>query len=200
MMMRALQHSQTEARRAGAGCTNGGTASKRLEPSPAQLDVLELDPDGDVILHVEDTDPEDGATTRFLVSSKVLSLASPVFNGMFSPQFSEGIRVRNGEVPCITLGEDDAATMETILRILHFQHDNDSFAGMTRESFASIAIHSDKYDCNKALRAWMRGWWDTNDFGTVSELTSKDIGLTLVAAYLVRFRDLRRIATEALPY
>jgi hypothetical protein len=50
--------------------------------------ILKPDPDGDVVfkLHNQNND----TITYFRISSKVLRLASPVFDSMFSPYFKEG--------------------------------------------------------------------------------------------------------------
>lgn len=45
-----------------------------------------MDPDGDLIIKCSDV--------RFLVSSKALSLASPVLRAMFTPGFKEGLALR----------------------------------------------------------------------------------------------------------
>jgi len=100
----------------------GPITSKRPKPSPGQPGLLELDPEGNVILAIGAPDPGAQPKKRFLVSSKVLSLALPVFSKMFSLHFSEGIWVRNGEVPCISLEEDDADITEIILRLIHSNH------------------------------------------------------------------------------
>lgn len=47
----------------------------------AMAELERLDPDGDVVVVVEDQSP---LKRRFLVSSKVLSVASPVFAKLFS--------------------------------------------------------------------------------------------------------------------
>lgn len=50
-----------------------------------ESDIERLDQDGDVILAVEGQSPD--TERHFLVSSKVLSLASPVFARLFAPGF-----------------------------------------------------------------------------------------------------------------
>ncbi len=60
-----------------------------------------VDPDHDTVLRLNGYD--------LLVSSKVLSLASPVFEAMFKPHFKEGVELHSqlGESLIIPLPEDD---------------------------------------------------------------------------------------------
>jgi hypothetical protein len=62
------------------------------QPITAKGKTVMIDPDGDVLLQVGSSEPK----AHLLVSSKVLSLASPVFAVMLSPQFKEGISLRFG--------------------------------------------------------------------------------------------------------
>lgn len=202
MTMTSSKRSHRQACEDGQESAASPHTSKRGKPSPDATNLVKLDPEGDAILVVGNSSPGPAETNeqrKFLVSSKLLSLASPVFSKMFSPQFQEGIRIRNGEVPYIPLEEDNATLMEVILRILHFQSEDISF-DLSRAEFASIAIHSDKYDCRRALRGWVRGWWLANKFDDLSDLSSEDIGLTLLAAYMFRFQRLPELATAAARY
>jgi hypothetical protein len=199
MARNSLKRSRRQASEDGGESAAGPSTSKRAKRSPDVSGAVKLDPEGDAIFAIKDpaSDPEEMQT--FLVSSKVLSLASPVFCKMFSPQFQEGTQVRNGEIPCINLEEDDAATMGIILRILHFQSDNISFQ-LARADFAKLAAHSDKYDCRRALKGWVRGWWHANEFNEMFNRTSEEIGFTLLAAYKFRFHRLPKLATDAAKY
>ncbi len=139
----------------------GSPTSKRAKPSPGMAEALKLDPEGDAIFAIKHTASDSEETRKFLVSSRVLSLASPVFCKMFSPQHREGTQVRNGEFPFINLEEDDGKAMETILRILHFQSDTISLY-LSPAELAKISVHSDKYDCRRALKGRVSEWWHTN--------------------------------------
>jgi hypothetical protein len=146
-------------------------ASQVMTPSA----TLELDQNGDAIIEVGDH--QAGELRSFLVSTKVLSLVSPVFATMFGPNFKEGAIIRKGEVPRINL-DDNPAAIETILKAVHFQADPNRV--FTPEELAVISIVSDKYDCGKALGAWSSVWF--------SNLTTFDgspevLGNLLAAAY-----------------
>lgn len=113
------------------------------------LGLERLNPDGDVILLVEGQ-----STGQFLVSSKILSIASPVFAKLFGSNFHEGMQMAKSSRPTIPLREDDPVAMRTILRILHHQ-EPEQVEPMNAERLAIFAIHCDKYDCVKALRPWI---------------------------------------------
>lgn len=77
-----------------------------------------VDPNHDIILRLNGDD--------LLVSSKALSLASPVFEAMFKPHFKEGVEhhLQLGEPPIIPLPEDDLEATTLFCRITHHRsHD-----------------------------------------------------------------------------
>lgn len=143
------------------------------------LDIEELDYVGNVVLIVESESPN---TARFLVSSKVLELASPVFAALFSQNFSEGGRIIEGNRPEITLKDDDPAAMRKILRILHYKDPGDE---MDAKMLAALAIHCDKYACIGALRPWINNWFTS--IGSLSP--ADDYGLLLLAAHFFRMPE-----------
>ena len=169
--------------------------SNPTQPADEEPDLEQIDPDGDVVLLV--TGPESKA--RFLVSSKILSMASPMFASLFSPKFSEGAQMASCSCPTITLHEDDSAAMRTIVSILHYQGPPQGDA-MSAEDFATLAIHCDKYDCIRALLPWTFKWF--NDLQSIT--TAEDYGYLLLAAHYFRSSaDFRRISQKAqtqLPY
>jgi hypothetical protein len=57
---------------------------------------------------------------NLLVSSKVLSLASPVFAALLGPKFLEGDHLRRGVSPIIELHDDDPTAMALICNILKY--------------------------------------------------------------------------------
>ncbi|OIW27011.1 hypothetical protein CONLIGDRAFT_672449 [Coniochaeta ligniaria NRRL 30616] len=172
---------------------------KRPKPSPDLSDVETLDSEGDVVLAIEKPDSE--TQEKFLVSSRVLSLASPVFRRMFSPSFTEGRQVRNGDVPCISLEEDDAEAMRTILRLLHFRRDNMPFE-LGPQALAKIALHCDKYDVIASLEAWVQIWLDNSKFRNFATYRPEEIGLALLGGYMLDRSELwlSDLASEASKY
>lgn len=114
------------------------------EPPPDKdPSVEEIDPDGNVTLLIEGQ-----SRARFLVSSKILSMASPVFARLFGQRFYEGTQMANLSCPTIPLHEDDPVAMRIIIRILHYQEPKQGVS-VDAESLAKLAIHCDKYDCSR---------------------------------------------------
>ncbi|KAE8371688.1 hypothetical protein BDV26DRAFT_286588 [Aspergillus bertholletiae] len=152
------------------------------------FDLERIDPEGNVILLVEGQ-----STARFLVSSKILSMASQVFAKLFNSKFSEGIQMTHSTCPTISIHGDDTAAMRTIIRILHYQ-DPPQDNPINAESFAIIAIHCDKYDCIKALRPWTFKWF--SDLQSIA--TAEEYGYLLLAAHLFRSAEqFSRISVKA---
>lgn len=117
----------------------------------------------------------------FLVSSKILSMASPVFTKLFSPNFSEGMQMEFSSCPILSLHEDDMAAMRTITRILHYQEPTPA-SPITAETFATLAYHCNKYDCTRAIWPWTFKWF--NDFQSIT--TAEEYGYLLLAAHFFR--------------
>ncbi|PLN78367.1 hypothetical protein BDW42DRAFT_175095 [Aspergillus taichungensis] len=164
--------------------------SNQIQPADEEPDLEQIDPNGDVILLVAGLE----STARFLVSSKILSMASPMLAKLFSPKFSEGAQMAScTSCPTITLHEDDSAAMRTIISILHYQGPPQGDA-MTAEDFATLAVHCDKYDCIRALLPWTFKWF--NDLQSIT--TAEDYGYLLLAAHFFRSSaDFSRIFKKA---
>lgn len=117
--------------------------------SPSSINV---DPHGDVLLLLG---PSKNVFLR--VSSKALSLASPVFAALFSPRFSEGQPLSSStEVRRVPLPEDDPEAMTQICYAIHFYATVPRTISMSLlEGIASLC---DKYDLAVALAAWSELW------------------------------------------
>ena len=157
------------------------------------LDLIQLDPDGNVILSIESSDSS--TCKRLLVSSAVLSVASQVFSKMFRSGFREAVEVQSECRPSISLKEDDPGTMEMIISLLHHQNDRVPDV-MDRKSLALVAIHCDKYDCARALKPWISLWSSGCDMDACS--TADDYGYMLLAAHLFRSNTFTFISKKAI--
>ncbi|KAH6868410.1 hypothetical protein BKA58DRAFT_194529 [Alternaria rosae] len=109
---------------------------------------------GDVILELS----KDGKSVgTLLVSSHVLSLASPVFGAMFSGNFAEGQNLSTASPKNIALPDDDAESMTLFCKFIHMQT-----ANLTREpsfdDLPDLAIICDKYGCTESIRSWLQVW------------------------------------------
>ena len=130
-----------------------------------------VDEDGDVIL--EANMPKNDK--RFRVSSKILSLASPVLRKMFHSGFKEAMELR--DVPSqsvIDLPDDDADALLVICNALH--HLIAAVPEMLPiETLVKMSMLSDKYDKGASLRGWSSTWVkksmeSTSDLTTLEEL------------------------------
>ena len=108
--------------------------------------MIELDPNGDVILVLDDS--------KLKVSSKSLARASPVLEALFRPGFREGnsLQAKGTEPVSIELPDDDSHAMFAICSIIHrkFKEVEVSSAIQLEE----IAMVADKYDCLEAISWW----------------------------------------------
>lgn len=128
--------------------------------SPSAAQTIIADPEGDIIFMVgrKETDQK-----SILVSSKVLSLASPAFAALFSPRWSEGADKSSSIIPRqIDLPDDDTATMGWICQALHFRKNIPTDIGLSR--LEKVAEIGDKYGLGVALKPWgqlclQSLWW-----------------------------------------
>ena len=136
--------------------------------------TIEIDRSGDLTL-VLSKSPDSSAEEKkqtLLVSSKVLSLASPVFAAMLSPRFREGQRSDSGTLDPLSLPDDDAVAMTTLCRVFHFRYDELPVKpGL--ELLKNLAVLCDKYDCVAPLRFVSESWlvaWETAASGEDLEI------------------------------
>lgn len=120
-------------------CENCDNISSALASLSVETQVMAnidaIDPDGDVILVC--------GKTEFQVSSKVLSLASPVFKALFSPHFAEG-QPTSSKVSRVQLRDDDAESLHFMCTVLHHKCASTNSIGLER--LEMLAVVTDKYD------------------------------------------------------
>jgi hypothetical protein len=128
--------------------------SPNSETSNVTVDMVEVDEDGDVVL--ETNQPEN--KRRFRVSSKVLSLASPVLRKMFHSQFKEAMEIRKAPSPvCIELSDDDGEALFLVCGALHYRT-NTMPEVLPIDTLVKVSILSDKYDMSAGLSGWSSTW------------------------------------------
>ncbi|KAK5674105.1 hypothetical protein LTS10_013150 [Elasticomyces elasticus] len=117
-----------------------------------------IDADGDVVLEAMG---DEGTVTRFRVSSKVLSLASAVFDRMFHSGFKEDVRATARALPLqsIPLMDDDEEALGTILYAIHYRSEKTA-GNPSVQLLARVGILCDKYDLAQALVPWSSRWID----------------------------------------
>ncbi|EAW19911.1 uncharacterized protein NFIA_095310 [Aspergillus fischeri NRRL 181] len=105
----------------------------------------------------EKTDtPKDGKVVRIKVSSKHLSLASPVFEKMFHGLWKETQGLRGGPIDM----EMDWQNMDAMLILMNAIHGNgpDVPREVGIEMLKEISILVDYYDCHKAIHLALDLW------------------------------------------
>ncbi|KAL3480882.1 hypothetical protein BJX99DRAFT_254209 [Aspergillus californicus] len=112
-----------------------------------------IDPYGDIII--------DCSGKGFRVSSKALSLASPVFRAMFLPRFKEGIIVASNptDLPVIELPGDHSKPFRLFCNAAH--HRKEFLPPViTLKTLRLLATFVDKYKCRSAMQdrglAWLK--------------------------------------------
>ena len=91
--------------------STGGLIIQRCTFCPSVVE--EIDPEGDVILCVQ-------STIKLRVSTKILSVASPVLKAMFRPErFREGRGIDAMNPPTVCLPEDPPNGFRIICRSLY---------------------------------------------------------------------------------
>jgi hypothetical protein len=166
------------------------------ETTTEQQLYLEPDPEGDVVLRYSNLDSDTSVSIR--VSSKILRLASKVFERMLSPPFKEGQDLLQNNSVVIELKDDDSSLMGLIMEILHYQADSEEQV-VNAEKLARLANHCDKYDCTRAVSPWAATW-----FTKLEEQKSphSQYGFQLLAAYVFnapsQFSKISKAATSEL--
>ena len=117
--------------------------------NPRQFQTKIVDPEGDLILIVDD--PDQDVLIYIRVSSKILTLASDVFAAMLGPVWSvtqdSGVTISQAPREVI-VKDDNAAGMLWICEVLHYRNNSNDFGTALLES---IAVISDKYNFSRAL-------------------------------------------------
>ncbi|KAH6664827.1 hypothetical protein B0J14DRAFT_606782 [Halenospora varia] len=109
-----------------------------------------IDPHHDAVLRLNGDD--------LLVSSKVLSLVSPVFEAMFKPHFKQGFEhLQLGEPTVIPLPEDDLEATTLFCHVAHHcSYDIPSIPSPL--CLENLAIFCDKYICAEAIVGYGTLW------------------------------------------
>ncbi|KAH8663685.1 hypothetical protein BGZ60DRAFT_411902 [Tricladium varicosporioides] len=159
-----------------------------------------IDSEGDIVLQLHQDQPNEAAadgktvgekleTRELIVSSKVLSLASPVFRVMISGKFKEGVELAEKtaslETYDLPLPEDDADATIVLCRVLHFSI-KDVPEKPTTVCLEKLAYLCDKYQCINAMKycggLWLRNWLLVCEN---EDLSIDDLCRLLIFAYVV---------------
>lgn len=114
--------------------------------------------------------------SRVLVSSKHMSLASPVFKAMLQGSFQEGLTLKTKGKLEVPLLYDDPAAMRILLAIIHGRI-NTVPLKIDLGTFTQIAILVDKYQCPESVQLlppiWSKALSNTwFGYGTWADIAS----------------------------
>lgn len=121
-----------------------------MEAGPPEDSVgcdLGIDEFGDLTLVVGDS----GKPVRLRASSKILGLASPVWNAMLYGGFQEQSAT---EIP---LPDDNAGLLLVVLRIAHLKFNQVPYY-LDSSTLQGLAVLCDKYDMVGLLRPFLHNW------------------------------------------
>lgn len=181
--------------RADASVSDDETSDQALDIS----DMIKLDPRGNVIFVLANK-------KKFLCSSHTLSQTSTFFRAMFTGEWPEAVKLRNGETIIVNLKDDHADSMEMILGILHHEVPDMSHVEKDLVARFHLAVCSDFYDFNHALKWWINKHWLPNirNIGRLKSLTAAeakaetplDLGLILAILFLFKDKRLPKVAVK----
>lgn len=141
-------------------------------------ELIAIDPDGDIILELSRPDGK----TNLQVSSKILTLTSPVFTSMFRSRFKENIsdnKATSASPLCIPLPEEDEEALVILCEVLHFHIDKVPQA-LSLACLSNIAAICDKWDFTKAIALAATLWLQDIDWSKANDLNEY-----LLVAYLL---------------
>lgn len=116
----------------------------------ASAQMVEADPIGDVILLLGN------GSVGVRASSRVLSLASPVFAAMLGNRWLGDKSLSTTEPATIPLPDDHIGAITRLCRVLHYQCDMDE--PIDFNSFENLALLCHKYDFGRAILPWTNVW------------------------------------------
>ncbi|EPS38519.1 hypothetical protein H072_7728 [Dactylellina haptotyla CBS 200.50] len=103
-------------------------------------------------------------THRYLVSSQILRVVSPVWRRHLDPDspFQKiGTELVAGRQHIVmALEDDDPDTLLALLNVLHFSTENIPTASVDFAQLRSFAVLCDKYDCVHVLNPYSKSWLD----------------------------------------
>ncbi|KAI9649693.1 hypothetical protein NHQ30_002274 [Ciborinia camelliae] len=108
----------------------------------------------------ESTNPNQLYESRILVSSKHMSLASPVFKAMLQGGFHEAIELKKTGKTEIPLPDDDSTAMVILIDIIHGRFKSVPKT-LNLATLTQMAILVDKYQCHESTEL-LRAVWATN--------------------------------------
>jgi hypothetical protein len=179
--------SEPEYERLGFGEAGLGETNKARRDSPMTLDNDQSYPRGSL---------DDGTSTQieFQVSSRHLSLASPVFRAMLESKFKES-RLNEQGLYEVQASEWDAEAFVILLDIIHGHH-RDVPKRISAETLSHIAIIVDYYGCHEIMELVLTAW--LTYLGQPEDFVKQDPLRWLFISWVFKQEVLFTVATEML--
>ena len=115
---------------------------------------------------------------EFLVCSKTVARASPVFKAMLYGNFKEARPADPTESWIVKLPEDDANSVEILFNIIHSHFDRVPDVLSLLGLFWVLVI-TEKYNTTQLLRPWIKGWFAPH----CEDVTPNNYALLLCTAW-----------------
>ena len=146
--------------------------------------IIHVDPSGDLRLIAERINENTKAkvTRTFLVSTKALCLASPVWKTMFDPQGPWARQNNEG----FKMLEDDPNALLILLDAAHLNFDCVP-SSVDEEILFQLSVLCDKYDTIRLVRPWISDW--LKDLPARSEFCDGKHGVRLFISWSFGYAD-----------
>ncbi|KAM0304868.1 hypothetical protein ACHAPM_002985 [Fusarium culmorum] len=183
----AQADSEPEYERLGHSEAGLGETNKARRDSPMTLDNDQSYPRGSL---------PDGSSTQieFRVSSRHLSLASPVFRAMLESEFKESHLNEQGLYE-VQASEWDAEALVILLDIIHGHH-RDVPRRISAETLSHVAIIVDYYGCHEIMELVLTAW--LTYLGEPKDFVKQDPMRWLFISWVFKQELLFTVATEML--
>lgn len=137
-----------------------GSNSSPFTVAITRFETEHMDRDGDLTLEVPYMDKnKQPLRKKFVVCSKTLSRASPVFKEMLYGGFAESKQPKKGDQSwTVKLPDDDHDSLKILLDIMHANFDKIPSKLRSLDKLYRIAVLTDKYDTAHLLRPWIHQW------------------------------------------
>ena len=190
-------------------------------------ELILLDPDGDLILKVgsapgkelekgktnnsdknhpvatqkQEDPPKSTKMLRIRVSSKFMTMCSPVFKVMLEGSFREGQLALNAKnPPTLHLPENEPQSILRMCEALHYKEEAYKYVSLT--DICGVATLSDKYDCARVCRPWFQHQLFLR-LSTKTGFNGRNLAQVLNASYLLDdekdFHEFSATAARHLP-
>ena len=115
--------------------------------------TVHIDPSGDIKLLAQTGENK----KTFVVSSKAMCLASPVWSAMLNPK--SHFKEANPNNNAISLKDDDQEALSILLDIAHLRFSKIPLT-VTYELLIGLAVLCDKYDLVTLVQPWLPKWYE----------------------------------------